>query len=439
MRCKWLYVVAMCAGVLLAAGGIFAIYKRDVLFVLFRPFIADHIIAIQDFRKLSNILFLPQILFEREAVPLPTYELVISKRDLARLKEQLPQGDYTEIEAAGKVFNAISDINKFSVSGTFLHEGESYPVDVRFRGTTYNHWYFPKKSWHIKFKGESPVGMQQINLIIPEDRGYLNEEMNHYRGRKFGLFVPRSGFVNLTVDGMPEGVYWWAEDWSPNMLQNLGKSGCLFGAGLSRDSKAMRDPAFDNSELWKDYTNCGVNGTTKLKELLSLLNLSKNEFPIAAEKILDIRKVLMWDAMARLAGSGHGGYGYNMRVFWDKTTGKFEFVPWDLGFGDLSGTELNSYYNEFITRLLEHDIYVTERNEILQNYVGNKKNLKDDLAFYDSLVASAMPSFYRDSIQNESILELREKIAAGRMLIQGNMKKINGLLANTPAVHASVR
>ena len=372
---------------LMIFGGIFA--KQQVNFALVRPWVADNIIAIQNVRKLSDIVFLPQIVLSEDR--LPHFELQLSGRDMEKLNSGLGGGDYTAIEAAGLVFNALSGDAKERVNGKLVYEGKKYDVRVGYRGASYDHWYFSKKSWHISFPGESPLGFAEADLIIPRDRDYLGEELNHFRSRKLGLFVPESEFVTLSINGGGSIVYWLVEDWSAAMPADHGRMGCIFGANLIPED-AHKAP-FYRLDAWDESTDCGAEGEEKLAALLNLLKIPKEQFSAAAERLLDVEKVLRWEAAARLAGSHHA-YGYNMRVFWDAEAlsddgaetglpaealsptrhsrfsdgaakaGKFEFIPWDFGLWALGGETLDSYYNDFVTRLFEHEKYVARRNAI---------------------------------------------------------------------------
>ena len=186
---KKIVIVGVGTALILGAIGI-AFLKRDALLVYFRPLIADNIIFIQNVRKVSDIIFLPQIVFGEDR--LPHFELSLSGRDVEKLNSALPQGDYTDIEAAGFVFNALAGDAKERVNTNLVYEGKEYDVRVGYRGVPYDHWYYPKKSWHLSFTGESPFGFKEADFIIPRDRDYLGEELNHFRARKFGLFFPKN-------------------------------------------------------------------------------------------------------------------------------------------------------------------------------------------------------------------------------------------------------
>lgn len=413
----------MCATLLFGALGVFVFKKSEAVRAFVRPFIADNIILIQNIRKLSDVVFLPQILLGKDT--LPHLELKLSGRDIEKLNGALPRGDYTEIEAAGLVFNALEGSAKKRVNAKLVYEGREYDVRVGFRGTTYDHWYYPKKSWHISFQGESPFGFTEADLIIPRDRDYLGEELNHFRSRKLGLFVPESEFVSLSINGGGKMIYWLVEDWSAEMPAAHGRRGCLFGANLIPED-AHRAP-FYRLDAWSENTNCGAEGKEKLAALLAILKLPKEEFQRAAERLLDIEKVLRWEAAARLAGSGHA-YGYNMRVFWDATTQKFEFIPWDFGLEVLGDGPLDSYYNDFVTRLFEHEKYVAWRNAILAEYISAAGNVDGDLAYYNDLAAKTEAAFYKDRLKTASILAVNKEIAKGRTALVGNVEYIKAVL-----------
>ena len=421
---KKIAIAGIVAVVVVVALGAVAYARSEMVRAWAHPWIADNIITIQNIRKLSDIIFLPQIVLSEDR--LPHLELKLSGRDIEKLNSALPQGGYTAIEAAGLVFNALEGDAKKRVNAKLVYEGKEYDVRVGYRGTTYDHWYYPKKSWHISFLGvESPLGFAETDLIIPRDRDYLSEEMNHFRSRKLGLFVPESEFVTLSINGGGKMAYWLVEDWSAAMPADHGRTGCIFGANLLPEDAHLAP--FHRLDAWGEYTVCGAEGMEKLAALLNLLNLPKEQFSAAAERILDIEKVLRWEAAARLAGSHHA-YGYNMRVFWDTETEKFEFIPWDFGLWAIGDGEMDSYYNDFVTRLFEHEKYVVRRNAILAEYVGTPENITADLAYYDDLVAKTEPAFYKDRLKTASILAVKDEIAKGREALVGNVEKIKTAL-----------
>ena len=109
---------------------------------------------------------------------LPSYQLTIDPADLRKIEESLP----TELPSPwyGNVF--LTEDAKEWVKGTFRADGEEYNVDVRVRGDIFNHWAYRKKSWRIKFDGDRLFhGIREMNLIIPEDRGWIAEPLAAFR------------------------------------------------------------------------------------------------------------------------------------------------------------------------------------------------------------------------------------------------------------------
>src|SRR3989338_2258865 len=104
-----------------------------------------------------------------------------------------------------------------------------------------------------------------------------------------------------------------------------------------------------------------------------------------------------------------------MRVLWGAERGNFEFIPWDFGLWALGDGALDSYYNDFVTRLFEHEKYGARRNEILAEYVETPENLAADLAYCDDLTQKTEAAFYKDRLKTESILAVKDEIAKGRV------------------------
>src|SRR3989338_1905620 len=103
---KKIVIVGVGTALLLGALGVVAFLKSEAVRAWVRPWIADNIIAIQNIRKLSDLIFLPQIVLSEDR--LPHFELKLSGRDVEKLNSALPRGDYADIEAAGLVFYAPS-------------------------------------------------------------------------------------------------------------------------------------------------------------------------------------------------------------------------------------------------------------------------------------------------------------------------------------------
>src|SRR3989338_197016 len=104
---------------------------------------------------------------------LPHYELSIDPADLQKIEDSLPKD--LPSPWYGNVF--LTEDAKEWVDGTLIADDREYDVKVRVRGDIFNHWAYRKKSWRIEFKDELFNGIKEINLIIPEDRGWIAEPL----------------------------------------------------------------------------------------------------------------------------------------------------------------------------------------------------------------------------------------------------------------------
>ena len=253
---------------------------------------------------------------------LPTYELKVDSADLAKLTKQLPK-NYTDI------FDADS---MDYVNAKFIADGKEYAVKIKYRGSTSQHWSYPKKSIRIKFKEPSMFrGMSEINLVVPESRGYLMESFNNYRARKLGLPALKDDFVNLKINWRGYGVYYLIEGWTKEFLERENK--------LTADSNLYGDKTFDSNlyediKSWQKYIanpEENENNFSDLARLLKVINEPDDEvFYKTIGTILDMDNFMKWVVHSTLSGSFHQDFKHNARIYFDPTIGKFKFIPWQI-------------------------------------------------------------------------------------------------------------
>ncbi|OGY51289.1 MAG: hypothetical protein A3J59_02355 [Candidatus Buchananbacteria bacterium RIFCSPHIGHO2_02_FULL_56_16] len=397
----------------LAAGSYFFYFRHLTRLEIY----ARHHGEIQFIKKLSNVLFVPQ-LFTPEK--LPRYDLIVKRQDLEFLNSNLP---------AGYVGALLSDQNRQSVPATFLSGSEVRKVEVRYRGDTDIHWRDPQKSWRVNFPVEEPFdGSSAINLIIPVDRGYLLESLNFYRAKKLGLLVPEIKFVNLFVNGARHGVYWQVEQWGPEFLARNGiaTSTNLYGSAEFADLEGLPSGGFSTASAWRKYASKadGIDDYSDLQRLLDVINLPSDEaLNEQIGTVIDFDNFYAWQINQYLTMSDHQS-GINLRLYPDPTTGKFRFLPWDIMMGDPLPPYVEANYNQLITRILSNRAFLHERNLRLWQYVGDEATLADDLAYYDQLDGQTRGDFYKDSLKVESNLAYRRKIRTLRQQIVDRVKAL---------------
>lgn len=368
---------------------------------------------IQFFNKISNIFYFP---FSLKKGKLERYDLILSKKDLDFLNANLPKG----YEG-----NLLTDQYKKTVNGKFIYGGKEYNVKVRYRGDTDNHWRDPQKSWLVTFEDENYFENNwRMHLIIPVDREYLLEELNNYRAKKLGLAVPETKFVNLFVNGKRHGAYWMAEPFSKDLLERNDIPGDvnLYGGVDFSERIVGNFGTFDNPHEWRKYSLDSYSPQDNFRDLEALLDIIKNPsdeyFYNNIQKIVDMDNLLRWLMLQELVTSTHQS-GFNMKMYFDATDGKFKFIPWDILIGDPPPAYYDQNHNiEFIGRLLQIPEFLHRRNELLWEYAGNEENLKDDLSFYDRLDEDTRTDFLKDTLKVDSHRAYRKRVELIRKKIQ---------------------
>src|SRR3989338_4126368 len=110
-------------------------------------FVTQNVVKIRD-----NLKDLKYIVRRFPESNLPVYELNLSKENLKKLDDSIP-----DLEArkelpgyADGIDDRIGDENRVYVPAKFVFAGKEYDVEVRFRGNGPPHWTFPKKSLRVR-------------------------------------------------------------------------------------------------------------------------------------------------------------------------------------------------------------------------------------------------------------------------------------------------
>src|SRR3989344_3394814 len=374
---------------------------------------------------------------------LPVYKLDISKDNLKKLESNIPDLEARK-DSPGYVDGVddrLADENRDYVPAKFTFEGRVYDVKVRFRGNGPPHWTFPKKSFRIRFsKDDLFFGKQDINLVIPLDRRYLAEEFNNYRAEKMGLVVPDSKFVAVEINGDKQALYWEVEHFTKEFVESHNLSG---DANLYGEGDTFQQHLYTDENYWQKYVSDPSkreNEHTQISLLISLLNDAENEtFYKRIFDILDEENFYKWSIHNLLAGSWHQDYSHNARIYFDKSRGKFIFLPWDVYIYDNEDTTskldyaLEATANPLVDRLFSADSIMRKRNRVLWEYVKDNDNLKQDLKHYDELFVSIQKVFYKDPIRRHSYAFFEGEVNATRNDIEKNFNQIKYLFENSEA------
>jgi len=345
-------------------------------------------------RKASDIFYLPYYFKKNK---LSTYELTIKDGDSEKLNNSLPK-EFMNVELVSRVF----------VPAEFKYDNKTYQVKVRYRGDNAVHWNAPKKSYLIEFNQDDLFnGYRQLSFIIANDRYFALEQLNNYRAEKFGLLYPPSFFANLKINGKNNGVYFIIENWSKEMLAKwevpdesnfYGTVSPTGAAGIERD-----DVSWDNLDYWQKLTSDSLFTYQHYSELYKLLELLNNaddqKFYSSIFNLIDQNNLYHWQALQELGNANHQ-ISSNMRLYFNNSSGKFYFIPWDVGGGREGPAEDHlELYGKIAGRIFDNPVFAYEKNKLLYDYVNDDKNLEQDLAKYDEIYNSIKTAIYKDRLK----------------------------------------
>lgn len=402
---------ALSAKPILSAGFKAKIVSNPV----FRHFIPFY----RSLRKFPDIVFFPYFLRNTK---LPVYNVYLSFSDISTLNSALPANPFSS--------NLLNE-NRVKVKGYFKTDGYKAEVDVRYRGLRDNHWNAFKKSYRIEFPSENRFqGRRALNLVIPYDRQYFIEPLSLYRAEKLGLRVPKVWFSRLKINGQDMGVYLCWEQWSDKWLSRIGlpTDSVIFAEDDGRPgvyvegSPPLLSPA--GIERWKTYTKNSAPPYPQLQTLIEIIhNTNDQDFEKLIPYIVDLPRLYAWDLIRILSGGGHQAPTTNLILLFNTASGRFEFIPFDVGIFDRK--EIPAYDDVDLV-LLRRIVSITnlakKRQEFIRSYL-TPQNLADDLNFYDSLAKKLKAEFLSDQAKLASNFSFLADIKKQRQLIEDNFRR----------------
>lgn len=373
---------------------------------------------------------LPHLSQRFKRVDLPRYDIRIADRDLYFLNSNLPKTGEVLVEA-----------NRVYVPIIFIADGKQYVAEMRYRGDSSNHWSYPKKSIRVKFSNDTPFeGKYDLNLIIPEDRKWLGEEINHQRSRSLGLLTPESGFAVLTINGARPALYWEVEQISDETMEkHLGASTDVFG------ECCQWNPLYTDIRYWEKFASDKTkhpDDFTALSSLLTLLNTAPDqEFHRRIFDLVDKENFYSYLTLIALSNTTHHGGIHNMRLYTDPQTKKLKFLTWDISMDEPITTSTDKTVvfetqNPLVLRMLQNPIVLTEWQERLWRYVSDPAHPEKERSMYDALLAQITPAVYQDRIREPLTADFHRDTAYVRSLIDARYQTLTSFFATNVTCRA---
>jgi hypothetical protein len=218
------------------------------------------------------------------------------------------------------------------------------PVGFRLRGNTSR--YSAKKSFKVSLntflKGEKYYGVEKINLNGEHnDPTIMRSKVMWDILRKFDVPAPRANHVRLFINGNYHGLYINVEHVDEEfVLSRFGNNDgnlfkCLYPADLDYISSNPNDYKLEAGDrrVYELKTNEETDDYTDLSNLINIVNnAAENPLICQLDEVFNTYDYLKIMAADLYCGDWDG-YIYNKNnyyIYHNTTTGKMEFIPYDV-------------------------------------------------------------------------------------------------------------
>lgn len=270
-------------------------------------------------RQLAHRLRPADITDVPEALQLRTIQLFVGDEDQDRLDRDLPYSGFDWAKA-------------LLAHGDGLHK-----VDLRYRGESFVHWAYDKKSLRVRTAtNDLFAGLREFQLIVPRFPLSGDNHLAYALARRLGLITPRCELVDVFVNGRLVGVQEFTERLDEGTLRDHGRMpGDLYAGELMlRDARrGTANRLFDLPWLWEklaENNHYPAGSRAPLEALCRVLAEPQSEAAHARlGELLDLDAWGRFGAFELLAQTRSYDESRNWRLFWDPWRRRFEPVVWD--------------------------------------------------------------------------------------------------------------
>ncbi|SDR75238.1 hypothetical protein SAMN04515667_0549 [Formosa sp. Hel1_31_208] len=305
------------------------------------------------------------------------------------------------------------------VPATIAFNGNDYRAEIRLKGDWTDHLEGDKWSFRIKLKDDKTIlGMRKFSIHHPRTRGNINEWLYHnaiksenliglrynfiegsihikldnasgYDSKLLGVYAIEETFDKRTIESnqRKESVilkfsenFWWDE--VKKSIQVAEPSGARWNRFMNPQKNLLdklQIAPFSEEKVLMDST---MNGYFKLSKNL-LEDLRKGRTTI--DKVFDVKKLALQNAILNLFGATHGIYSINLRFYYNPITSKLEPIAFD---GN-SGIKLQKYAHFLFLDQEKDSVYLKELIKALHkvsqpSYLDDLIQVnKEDLNYFD--------------------------------------------------------
>lgn len=330
----------------------------------------------------------------------PRYGINVSPSQLSKINKVL---------SSIKISEMLTSQEKIEAPATFIASGRTYPIRLSVRGEQGPHWLNAKKSWRIEFTDQDFQGYPELDLIIPSERGYISEQVSNYLAKKLGLPAPDSGYVNITLNGINYGLYFYTQRFNAQYLISHGLPADSLIYGEERSGVTTGPSLFSKEGKWRTYatTYRGPDNFAPIRKLQQLMaDPSDTEFFTQLPQILDIDRFLFWQAHSSILGDFHQDNVHNNRLIYPSDTQKLFFVPNDVIISPLPLPPQLINNNQFAFRVLKNSQLAAKHRQIIHKFLSQDDNIQDLLNYTQNLIDQVSVDLFKTPSQFKPISNL---------------------------------
>ena len=350
--------------------------------------------------KVFDPFFWPLTLTKPKIPEEKIYRLIIQNNDLQNLINNLP--------ANPKGY--LTSKYKKTQPATLTYLDRQYPVKVRFRGISYNHWLYPKKSWRVNLQSPSVIrGENILDFVIPEDKNFYVYFAATSYAQALDLLLPHPSLSYLSVNNGPPRPYLLLEAVGTDFLERRRLApGWLFA---DRDPYPDMPPLYESIRGWKTVEKLDNTNYLDLVPIAALIQLiHKDDDTIRQQlpQLVNMPSFYKWQALAMLIGNRLEDDHHNALIYQNPTNGLLEFIPADIGidtrriFAEAELPTFDQPYNPLVSRILSIPEFKQERDKLLKSFVDNRSHLTDALTAIDIESQQAQSKIILDTDKNLS-------------------------------------
>ncbi len=272
------------------------------------------------------------------------------------------------------------------VPAKLVYNDETYRVDISITGLTTLHLIHPYK-WSLSIKvkdGKTIKGMKKFALLFPQSRGYLTDWIASEMLKSQEVIGLRNGFVNLSINGDDNGIYYIEERFDKRLLENNQfKEGIIFKHRYNELKIYGLKNILENKQLSAQLIN--------LKKLLHGFQTGD----IEVDKLFDLNKFASLVVVSDIIGLKHALFRSNMRLYFNPVTGLIEPIGREWGYlrkeTKYTTSLLIEKPNPIVTyhSTIQNDDFLSKiysSLEFEEEYIKKAKILSNEM-FLDSLVS----------------------------------------------------